>query len=68
MGARIAVIVYVVAMVAIIVGVDVAFFRKPILGTADRKYRHRLGVRSFLLKIPQASMIAVRRCCLMKTK
>ena len=32
----------------------------PILGTADGEYWHRLGLRSFLLEIPQASMIAVQ--------
>src|SRR5580693_397140 len=33
---------------------------KPILGTADSKYWHCLGVRSFLLEIPQASMNRAR--------
>src|SRR5262249_12563026 len=32
--------------------------QKPILGTADSEYWHCLGVRSFLLEIPHASMIA----------
>src|ERR1700694_1745254 len=39
--------------------------QKPILGTADSEYWHCLGVRSFLLEIPQASMkgaIAPFRC------
>jgi hypothetical protein len=30
--------------------------QKPIMGTADGEYRHRLGVRSFLPEIPQALM------------
>jgi len=28
--------------------------QKPLLGTADGKYRNRLGLRSFLLEIPEA--------------
>ena len=34
--------------------------QKPILGTADSEYWHCLGVRSFLLEIPQASMNKAR--------
>ena len=49
-------VLYVVAMAAVIVGVDLMFFKKPILGTADSEYWHRLGVRSVLLQIPEASM------------
>lgn len=30
--------------------------QKPILGTADSEYWNRLGVRSVLLEIPEASM------------
>jgi hypothetical protein len=64
MGSEVAVALYVVAMAAVIAGVDFAFFRKPILGTTDSEHWHCLGVRSFLLAIPQASMkqgaIAVR--------
>jgi hypothetical protein len=30
--------------------------QKPILGTADSEYCNRLGVRSVLLEIPEASM------------
>src|SRR5579859_4521815 len=56
MGRQAAVALYVAAMVAVIVGVDFAFLQKPILGTADSEYWRCLGVRSFLLKIPQASM------------
>src|SRR5215831_6501408 len=35
--------------------------QKPILGTADSEYWHCLSVRSFLLEIPHASMIAMDR-------
>jgi len=31
--------------------------QKPILGTADSEYWHCLGIRSFLLAIPQAFMM-----------
>ena len=55
-GRQVAVVLYVVAMVAIIVGVDFDVLQKPILGTADSEYWHCLGVRSFLLDIPQASI------------
>ena len=60
MGRQVVVVLYVVAMAAVIVGVDFVFFRKPILGTADSEYWHCLGVRSFLLEIPQASMNKAR--------
>ncbi len=56
MNRQVAVVLYVVAMAAVIVGVDFVFFQKPILGTADSEYWHCLGVRSFLLELPQASM------------
>ena len=51
MGRQVAVVLYVVAMAAVIVGVDFVFFRNH-SGTADGEYWHRLGVRSFLLEIP----------------
>jgi hypothetical protein len=57
---RVAVVLYVVAMVAAIVGVNFVFFSKSILGTADSECWHCLGVRSFLLEIPQASMNKAR--------
>jgi hypothetical protein len=57
MGRQVTVAVYVVAMVAVIVGLDFAFFRN--------RFWERLivnigivGVRGFLLEIPQMSMIA----------
>ncbi len=61
MGRQVAVVLYVVAMAAVIVGVDFVVLQKPILGTADSEYWHCLGVRSFLLEIPQASMNKARR-------
>jgi len=33
------------------------FLQTPILGTADSEYWHCLGIRSFLLEIPQAFVI-----------
>jgi hypothetical protein len=57
MGRQVAVVLYVVAMAAIIVSVDFGVLATPILGTADSEYRHRLSVRSLLLDIPQASVI-----------
>jgi hypothetical protein len=56
MGRQIAVVLYVVAMAAVIVGVDFVFFQTPILGTADSEYWYCLGVRSFPPDIPQASI------------
>ena len=56
MGRQVAIVLYVVAMAAAIVGVDFLFFQKPILGTVDSEYWHCLGVRGFLLEIPQAPM------------
>src|ERR1035437_2958116 len=38
-----------------------AVLQKPILGTADSEYWHCLGVRSFLLEIPEASMNKARQ-------
>jgi len=35
MGRQVAVVLYVVAMAAVIVGVDLVFFRNQFLGTAD---------------------------------
>jgi hypothetical protein len=34
--------------------------QKPILAAAGSEYWHRLGVRSFLLQIPEASVNEVR--------
>jgi len=56
MGRKVAIVLYGVAMAAVIVGVDFVFFKRPILGTADSEYWNRLGVRSVLLEIPEASM------------
>jgi len=43
MGRQVSVVLYVVAMVAVIVGVDFGFFRKPILKTVDGEHWHCLG-------------------------
>ena len=56
MGRPVAVVLYAVAMAAVIVGVDLVFFRNLVSGTADSEYWHCLGVRRFLFEIPQASM------------
>ncbi len=53
MSRQVAAALYVAVMVAVIVGVDVLFFRGSVLGTADGEYRDRLSVRSLLLEISQ---------------
>ena len=60
MDRRVAVALYVAAMIAVIVGVDFLFFRNRFLGTADSEYRRCLGVCSFLFQIPQGSMNKAR--------
>jgi hypothetical protein len=57
MDRRAAVTLYVVAMVAVIVGVDLVL-QKQVLGTAYSEYWYCLSLRSFLLQI-SASMIAM---------
>jgi hypothetical protein len=52
MGRQVAVVLYVVAMAAVIVGVDFVFFRNRFW----ERLTVNLGVRSFLREIPQASM------------
>ena len=61
MDRRIAVVVYVVAMAAVYSRRRSRVLQKPILGTANSEHWHCLGVRSFLLKIPHDSMIAMGR-------
>jgi len=58
MGRQVASVLYVVAMAAVIVGVDFVFFRNRFWErlTADSEYWNRLGIRSVLLEIPEASM------------
>ena len=56
MGRQVAVALYVVAMAAVIVGVDFAFFRNRFWERLTVNIGICLGVRSFLLQIPQASM------------
>jgi hypothetical protein len=51
-GRPVTIVLYAVAMAAVIVGIDLAFFRNLIWETADSEYRHGLGVRGFLLQIP----------------
>jgi hypothetical protein len=50
------VVLYGALMAAIVVAVDFLFFRNRFWETADSEYRNCLGVRSFLLEIPEASM------------
>ena len=57
MDRRAAVTLYVMAMVAVIVGVDLVL-QKQVLGTAYSEYWYCLSLRSFLLQI-SASMIAM---------
>ena len=56
-GRQVAVVLYGVAMAAVIVGIDFVFFRNRFW---DGEYRHCFGVRSFLLEISQASMTSHR--------
>jgi hypothetical protein len=58
MSRQVVVVLYVVAMVAIIVALDFVFFRNSFLGTAYGEHWHCLGVRSLLLQVPQAFLIA----------
>jgi hypothetical protein len=60
MGRQVAVLLFAVAMAAVIVGGRFRVFQTPFLGTAGSEYWHCLGVRSFLLDIPQASMNKAR--------
>ena len=66
MGRQVAVVLYVVAMAAVIVGIDFVFFRNRFWERLTvnialvSEYWPRLGVRSFLLEIPQASMNKAR--------
>ena len=53
---RQAVLLYVLAMVAVVVGVDVLFFRHQILGAADSKRRNCPGIRGLLLQVPEEPM------------
>ena len=57
MGRQVAIELCVVAMAAVIVGVDFVFFRNQFW---ERLTVDCLGVRSFLLEIPQASMNKAR--------
>ncbi len=56
MGRQVTVVLYVVALASRHSRCRCRVLEKPILGTADSEYWHCLGVRSFLLEIPQASM------------
>jgi len=59
MGGQAGVALYVLAMAAVIVGVDFLFFKHRFWERLIVKCRHCFGVRSFLLEIPQESMIAM---------
>ena len=48
--------VYVVLMAAVIVGVDVLYLPRSVLGTADRERRHCRVVRGVLPARPEASL------------
>ena len=58
MGRRAVAVLYVLALVAVVVGVDVLFFRNQFLAAADSKRRSRPGVRGVLFEVPEASMSA----------
>jgi hypothetical protein len=59
MGRHGAILLHVVAMAAIIVGCRFRILQKAILGAADSEYWNCLGIRSILLQIPQASVMAM---------
>src|SRR5664279_2428776 len=56
-----AVVLYVLAMVAVVVGVGRPVLQAPFLAAADRKRRNCPGVRGVLFEVPEASMSAGRR-------
>jgi len=56
MGRKATVVLYVVLMAAIIIAVDFLFFRNRFWKRLYSEYRNCLGVRSFLLQIPEESM------------
>jgi hypothetical protein len=56
MGKRATVALYVLVLVAVVVGVDVLFFRNRVLGAAECERRDRPGVRGVLLAFPEASV------------
>src|SRR5664279_2942665 len=56
-----AVVLYVLAMVAVVVGVGRPVLQAPFLAAADRKRRNCPGVRGVLFEVPEASMSAWRR-------
>ena len=56
MSRQLVIALYVAAMVSVIIGVDVAFFGRPILGKTGSEYRHCLGVRGCLFEILGAVM------------
>ena len=60
MERKIAVVFYVVAMAAVIVGVDFVFFRNRFWERLTVNIGIVSGVRSFLLEIPPASMKKAR--------
>ena len=53
MSRQLVIVLYVMAMAAVIVGLDFGFFRDRFLGTADSEYWNCLGVRSVLFQIPE---------------
>ena len=53
MPRNIYVVLYILVLIAVIVSVDLLFFRESILGTADSEYRHCFGVCSLLFEIPK---------------
>jgi hypothetical protein len=59
MGRQVAIVLYVVAMAAVIVGVDFAFLRNRFWERLIVNIGIVLVVRSFLFDISQASMIAM---------
>ena len=56
MGRQAIGVLYAVLMAAVVVAVDLLFFRDRFWATAASEYRHCHGVRSILLSIPERSM------------
>ena len=61
MGTKATAVLYVLAMVAVVVGVDVLLLQNTLLGPAHRKHRNRTGVRRVLFGIREASLKNRRR-------
>jgi hypothetical protein len=55
-----AVVLYVLALIAIVVGVDGPVFQEPVLGAVDGERRNSSGVLNVVVEVPAASINAAR--------